>query len=408
MSRCRHSPDAPSSPPCPEGWTWFWSEPFRLFFPWGLIVGVTGAALWPLFYTTGNPATTAIAHPLLMTLGWGGAFIIGFLGTAGPRMIGAEPLSKSEVRILWLLHAAGVVACLQGHIATAGMLLGGALVMLLVLFAARFAKRKDMPPPGFVIAFMGLLSGITGTAMVATGLDVQWGAWSFRLARLLMFEAFLLLPILGVGGFLLPRILGLPSRQSLPDSINPSPQWLKMALGYALLGALLIASFFLEASEQIVAAMVLRIALALMIWNADLPGLWTQRVTGTQAWMIRLGLAALPISWAARAFFPGGLLQRIALEHLLFISGFGVIMLGVASRVVDGHSGNRADAKGTSKILRWIFWLATLAMLTRVTAGFLPKIMVSHHNYAALTWVILSGLWLYGFGKKLATADPEA
>jgi uncharacterized protein involved in response to NO len=343
-----------------------------------------------------------------MTLGWGGAFIIGFLGTAGPRMIGAEPLTRSEVRLLWILHAAGVVACLMGREATAGLLFGGALLMLLVLLAARFAKRQDMPPPGFVIAILGLLCGFSGITMVATGLDIQWGAWSFRLARLLMFEAFLLLPILGVGGFLLPRILGLPSRQSLPDSIDPSPQWLKMALGYGVLGVLLIASFMLEAADQIVAAMVLRTGVALMIWNADLPGLWTRRVTGTQAWMIRLGLAALPISWATRACFPGGLLQRLALEHLLFISGFGVIMLGVAARVVDGHSGHRADAKGPSKLLRWVFWLATLAMLTRVTAGFLPKIMVSHHNYAALTWVILSALWLYGFGRKLGTPDPEA
>lgn len=408
MPRCRHSPDAPSTPPRPEGWGWFWSEPFRLFFPWGLIVGITGAALWPIFYTTGTPATTATSHPLLMTLGWGGAFIIGFLGTAGPRMIGAEPLTRSEVRLLWILHAAGVVACLMGREATAGLLFGGALLMLLVLLAARFAKRQDMPPPGFVIAILGLLCGFSGITMVATGLDIQLGAWSFRLARLLMFEAFLLLPILGVGGFLLPRILGLPSRQSLPDSIDPSPQWLKMALGYGVLGVLLIASFMIEAADQIVAAMVLRTGVALMIWNADLPGLWTQRVTGTQAWMIRLGLAALPISWATRACFPGGLLQRLALEHLLFISGFGVIMLGVAARVVDGHSGHRADAKGPSKLLRWVFWLATLAMLTRVTAGFLPKIMVSHHNYAALTWVILSALWLYGFGRKLGTPDPEA
>ena len=408
MSRCRHSPDSPTPTPRPDGLAWFWQEPFRLFFPWGLIIGITGAALWPIFYATGSPAITMLAHPLLMTLGWGGAFIIGFLGTAGPRMLGAPPLTRPEVRLLWIIHAAAVTACLTGKIATACGLFAAALSLLLGLFATRFAKRQDMPPPGFVLAFIGLLSGIAGACMIASEWDIKWGPWSFRFTRLLIFECFLLLPILGVGGFLLPRILGLPSRQSLPDAVNPSAKWLKMALGYGLLGVLLVISFALEAAEQITAAMVLRIGIALMIWNADLPGLWRQRVVGTQAWMIRLGLSALPIAWSARAFFPGSLLERIALEHLLFISGFGVIMLGVASRVVDGHSGNRADAKGASKLLRWVFWLATLAMLTRVTAGFLPKIMISHHNYASLTWVILSGLWLYGFGKKLGTPDPEA
>lgn len=48
-------------------------------------------------------------------------------------------------------------------------------------------------------------------------------------------------------------------------------------------------------------------------------------------WCIPLAAAGL----LAPVFF----IQRVALEHLLFIGGFGLVCLIAASRVIFGHSG---------------------------------------------------------------------
>lgn len=384
-----------------------WEEPFRLFFPWGIVVGMVGVLLWPLFLWHWISFFPGQAHARLLTLGWGGAFILGFLGTAGPRTLGVNGLQRLEVGLIWVLHAAASAACVLGHEVLGSGLFAMALGYLLVwIAAALFVRRTDLPPPGFLLAMLGLACGVIGAAWCATGMDVRGDVpWGFRMARLLMDEAFLLLPILGVGGFLLPRILGMPGRHVFPDGRTPAPGWWRLSIECLIFGVLVLGSLVLEAMWSVRWGALLRVALILVWWTRDLPLLWSKRVAGTQAWMIRLGLAAMPVGWLARAVDPARL---YAVEHILFVSGFGVVMFGIAARVTDGHSGNRVEAKGRSVPLRWIFWLAVLAMSTRVTADYIPKIQVSHYIYAALTWVAIGVLWLRAYRRKLLTPDPEA
>lgn len=382
-------------------------EPFRLFFPWGLFVGCVGVALWPAFYWkwfSHYPGQPMDLHGRLMTLGFGGAFVLGFLGTAGPRMLGAPRLSGAEVVALLGLHGGAVAFVLAGSSRLACSLFASALLLLMGALGWRFSKRTDMPPPGFVLAAVGLLCGLAGTAVHALGFDLADGGRWFRLSRLLMNEAFLVLPVLGVGGFLLPRILQLPGRHVFPDSRTPPSGWWSLAGEAAVAAGLIIVSFVVEANYSLRAGVLLRFVVAFGWLTRDLPGIWTTRVSGTQAWVIRLALASIVLSWLLKWIDP---VRWIAIEHVLFITGFGMIMLGVASRVVDGHSGNREAAKGVSKPLRWVFWLAVLAMATRVSADYFPKIQVSHYIYAALTWIVISGIWFMANRRKLATPDPD-
>src|ERR1041385_5314012 len=75
----------------------FFGEPFRIFFPAGTLIGIAGIALWPAYYAglvITYPGTT---HSRLMIEGFMASFIIGFLGTAGPRITSTRPLSPGEV-----------------------------------------------------------------------------------------------------------------------------------------------------------------------------------------------------------------------------------------------------------------------------------------------------------------------
>ena len=72
-------------------------EPFRIFFPIGVAVALLGVALWPLFHWQIINFYPGFIHARLMSVGFFGAFIIGFLTTAVPRFLSAPKLKDKEV-----------------------------------------------------------------------------------------------------------------------------------------------------------------------------------------------------------------------------------------------------------------------------------------------------------------------
>src|SRR5688572_11163431 len=89
------------------------AEPFRIFFPLGLASAVIGLALWPLFIYGALPIYPSVMHTRLMIEGFMAAFIIGFLGTAGPRLLTAPHFTSPELAVLVALH----VSTLAAHVA---------------------------------------------------------------------------------------------------------------------------------------------------------------------------------------------------------------------------------------------------------------------------------------------------
>src|SRR5215210_485063 len=85
-------------------------EPFRIFFPAGVLAGIIGVSLWPLYFTHITEFYPGLGHARIMACGLFGAFIFGFLGTAMPRMLSAKPLHVFQVIPLVLMHLGMVVA----------------------------------------------------------------------------------------------------------------------------------------------------------------------------------------------------------------------------------------------------------------------------------------------------------
>lgn len=99
--------------------------------------------------------------------------------------------------------------------------------------------------------------------------------------------------------------------------------------------------------------------------------------------------------------------RHVALDHLLFIGGFGLLCLIVASRVLFGHSGALASFSGKSRTARWIVALVVIAAFTRASAEFMPRILVSHHVYAAALWALAALLWLLWHARRFFKRDPQ-
>jgi uncharacterized protein involved in response to NO len=101
------------------------------------------------------------------------------------------------------------------------------------------------------------------------------------------------------------------------------------------------------------------------------------------------------------------LTRHVALEHLIFIGGFGLLCLIAASRVLFGHSGMLTSFSQKSNVARWIVAFVVIAALTRASAEFMPRILVSHHNYAAALWALSVLLWLLWHARRFFKKDPR-
>lgn len=403
------TPDRPSSsfPACKHrrvrhsirhrlGLRWLAEEPFRVFFISGAVWSAIGVLLWPLFYVGLLSFHPLIVHSRLMIAGFGGAFVVGFLGTAGPRLAGAPQLTQAEFILLLLLHQSGAFLHLSGRIAGGDLCFALLLAFLATSLLLRaFRHRRETPPPRLLLAWIGLVCGFIGTLLHLTGglSDPRW----YRLANLLLYQGFLLAPVLGIGSFLFPRILG-----GVPEELD-SPQSKRCAFRRAAVaGGLLVTSFALEASGWVKSGYGVRVLTAAIYLYLEVN--WQARRSGplTSGLFWSLGLGGLGLALA-----PFHYHQHIAIEHLLYVGGFGMLMLIVGSRVLFGHAGEGDEFFAKGRWGRILLCLGILAAATRATPAMAPSTTVSHHIYAATTWALLVVLWLAWHRSRFFKRDPE-
>src|ERR1043166_9524450 len=326
-----------------------------------------------------------------MAFGLFGAFILGFLGTAMPRMLSARPLRPWEVIPLLLLHSLMVFAFLWENISVGDFLFIALLAGFVSSMMTRIQQRKDTPPPGFILVGLAFLCVAAGSLL---GLALHFveepdGRW-ITLQKLLAYQGFVLLPILGIGPFILPRLFGLESSHNFPESLIPPRAWRRKAALAASAGFLIIASFVVETFGFVRFANGIRFAVTLgYIWIA-MPFHRAPPANSSMGSCIRLALGGVLAGFLTVACWPA---YRVGLLHFTLGGGFAIITFVVATRVVFGHSGQLDRLKGPNRWLLAAIGLMLLGMATRISADFLPKVLVSHYIYGALSWIAGLLLW---------------
>jgi len=262
-----------------------------------------------------------------------------------------------------------------------------------------------MPPPGFVLVALAFVSVFTGTALAITQhyneeLPLFW----VYLQRLLSSQGFILLPILGIGPFILPRFFGMPSPHDFPESMTAPPGWRKKALLALSAGLLIVTSFVVEAAGHYRVAHIVRFATVLIYFALELPFRAAPKASGTIGICLRIALAMLLAGFLAVALFP---VYRIGLLHLTLVGGFAVITFIVATRVVFGHSGNLEKLRQRNGWLLAAVALMLLGMATRLSGDLWPRLLVSHYSYGALVWVLGVLLWALKVLPKITRFEAE-
>ena len=359
-------------------------EPYRVFFPLGILFGLAGVAIWPLYSFGVTSTYSGRSHALVQIFGFLYAFIAGFLLTAVPRFTGTEPPSRvAQYGLAGVLFLAVAASELRAFgIGTASFL--AAHLILLVLLATRFARRKQDPPPTFVLVGLALLAGAVGACLIAA---VAWelvpAEWDL-LGKRLLTEGMVMLLVLGIGGFLGPRLLGYAEvpKHGAPVSGDPRIP--------AIAGIIIFVSILIEYGFDVGAMAYVRAAVVSLVMIGSLR-LWRQPAKKTTVswtiwiahWMIAIGVWVVAAAPKYRADFL----------HLVFVGGFSLLILAIGTRVTLSHGGYDLSAETRSWPVRIGLTLALIATLARVGAPFAASTYFNHLMWAALLWMAGMVVW---------------
>lgn len=379
-------------------------EPFRLFFPVGVLVGLAGVSLWPLHFGHVMPLYPGLSHARLMAYGFFGGFIFGFLGTAMPRMLSVRSFSSIEVVLLLLVYLAMAIAYFLAKITLGDEIFLALLVCFVACIAWRFPKREDTPPPGFILVVLGLFCAAAGAVLAIIASYSEDPPARPLLQHLLSYQGFVLFPILGVGAFVLPRFFGLPNLHDFPEAKKPGAGWMARAWPALTVGALILLSFWLEADGSYRFGSALRFVASAAYVAFELPLFRRSNIKNAFSLVLKLAFMSMLAGFLFVSLFPK---WRVGLLHLTLVGGFAVITFSVATRVIFGHSGNLALM---SKPNRWFLWATGImwfAMLTRISGDFWPKITSSHYIYGAIIWSLGVIWWCWKVMPKIWVRDTE-
>jgi uncharacterized protein involved in response to NO len=373
------------------------ADPYRVFFPLGVLLGLAGVSVWLLYWLGLTAGYSGRAHALIQIEGFLYSFVAGFLLTAIPRFTGtAAPSRPTQYVLAAALLAASVAFEMQAFTLGHGLfLLAHGSVM--VLAGQRVTRRRSAPPESFALVGIGMLAGL---AAAVINMAVAWGGMAAEwdlLGRRLLTEGMVLLLVLGVGGFLGPRLLGFaplpePPRLTVGTAVHRPPLFAGKRVGlYAAAGLAIVLSVVLDYGWGLAAMALLRAAVATTLVLATLKPWQTPAARSTLAWCVWsahwLVMAGLWLAAVAPAY-------RVDLLHILFMGGFTLLILAVGMRVVLSHGGHSLSAERRSWQLRVGIATGLFALVARIGAAFAPESFFAHLGIAAFAWT--AGILFWG------------
>ncbi len=169
------------------------------------------------------------------------------------------PLTGIELAIIYLAYPGTVKCHSLGHILMGDILFLTTWALLLCALAIRFVFfKKDLPVTGFIVALLEILSGLAGVLLLILYRLHYTGELTSRLGALLLNEAFVLGPILGVGSFLFARFFNSQNTVSIKN------RWYRSTPSTIVLALLIYATFFLQIYRFETAAPILLAVLVVL------------------------------------------------------------------------------------------------------------------------------------------------
>lgn len=235
-----------------------------------------------------------------------------------------------------------------------------------------------MIPDVFPFVIVSLISGMSGSILFILGYP-EIGGNLFYLNMVLGL-------CIGVGARLIPMILGL----GCAKSYGVKEMWIA--------GIILTFSCFLEVYWNESYGNLLRFLILLWVyfryWNAYRFSIFNSAV----AWGVRVASLSIVLGTLGLWLFPDFRLEAL---HLLYINGFSLLTLMVASRVILAHGNYDLTLEFKNWYIKIPVVLIIIATTIRVSAVFINDSYEKQLGYAALTFILAGAVWSVYFIPKI-------
>jgi uncharacterized protein involved in response to NO len=367
-------------------------DPYRMFFPMGILIGLIGVSVWPMLALGWISYPNPLWHIDLLLQGFLFAFILGFLLTALPRFSQTWPITRVELGLFLAIFVTGNLSTLFGELAWGRMAFGANLTLLFVFALRRFMKRKANPPPEFIFVGVGLLVGwFAGWMRADAFLPFTFG-FSEIVGRRLISEGMVLLLVLGVAGKLAPMFFGFSKGNPLVQLGKASEMKGKLTYYGVLLGIIVGSLIQEHVYEQTKLALYLRAFAASFVFFGTMNIHRKPLERGMLVSVLRWSNWAVFLSLWGAAIHPQ---YRVEVLHILFIGGFGMMILGIATRVIVSHGKYPSEIEKTSPWLGIAGWILFAALIVRSISTLTGPYYFSMLGIAGALWMI--GLLLWGW-----------
>ncbi len=373
------------------------AEPYRLFFPLGIFIGFIGAGHWVFFGLGWIPSYSGFLHSSLQIEGYMACFVLGFLLTFLPRFTSAAVASPGELSCFLALTLAVVLFLLLQWWVFAELCFAG-LLLRLIFFARRrlTPERVGAAPAEFIWMPIGLLHGIAGSLLLVFAQMELISPWFLNVGKGMAQQGFLLAVVLGVGGFLIPRLMGFPQQGGASRR--------RRVWGALAMGIVLFSSFWVEGFGQVGLAYGLRAAAATTAFLRS--GLLQNRPKAPDFFLklLRLSIWMIVIGYWLGAFLPR---HKTVMLHLIFIGGYSLMTFAVATMVVLSHGGEGARLQRPLWILNLIAVTLPAALVFRIAAQFFPNVYFQLLGISSVIWLTAAAGWLFFIFPKVLRLPKE-
>lgn len=355
-----------------------WSEPFRLFFPLGILYLLCGILVWiPQIWTA--ESYPIHLHRYLVLNGFVASFIGGFLMTAVPRFSKTIHARPVEVLPFFLVGFIGTVLVHLGFEQATFIVSALQVLMILGFLLLRIFHRQENPPYSFIFIFVGLFLWLIS----ALGSCFHEGDFLNRLH----YEGAIAAIILGVGSRLIPGILGhveivsaQRERYEKPVPILSTVPVIFLSLIVGFVISYSLPSPYAEGVRAFVVGYV-----GLSYWR-----LYTLPKSKTSlTYSIWFSSWFIVLSFLLRVFGDEG---GIHYSHAFFISGIVLLSLLIGTRVLQSHGPQDKELENW-KGLYWVTGFTFLAAVTRVSAYHMPNSYQHHLGYSSALLTIAIVIW---------------
>lgn len=376
-------------------------DPFRVFFPFAIFCLLYGSVLWISFGLFDYGEFPIQQHANLFVGGFLYFSILGFLLTAIPRFTSSDFLSTKELS-LFIVILIGVLSFyfLQiDHLFWFCILSGW--ILLIIFGKKRFLGRSQNPPFSFVFVGLGVLFGLIGSFFKFLsliqyekfGVLEDWG-------MLLFYDGMVTAFILGVGGRLIPGILGfedvVKEQREIYEKDKPYFRLIPFDISLSLL--IFTISLVLEGLSLTLYGFLAR---ALVICFFGIKYWQVHKKVKSEKWhgkMLRLSCLLLMFTSCLLPFFID---EAIHIKHIIYLGTYCLMTLLVASRVIIAHGSESLDLEFRKYPFLILGVLFTLAAFTRASAHLLPDSYINHLGYAGIVLFLGVLVWLISFLNRI-------